>query len=220
MKYRFEQFELDREHRSLTRDGEQVPLSAKAFEILCELIANGGEVVSKDELLDRVWPNQFVEENNLTVQMSALRKALGGNGQIIATIPGRGYSFVGHVEKIDDEIVIEQKIVERIVLEESANSAGKLFPTATRARPYVVAALVVIITAIAGFVVYRYFSGQAPKITSVAVLPFTNDTADVTIQLRGVSRSEAHCQCSLRSARGRSLKQSSLTRAARLMSLP
>lgn len=124
MRYRFGQFELDSERRLLIKDGRSVTLYAKAFDLLCELVANGGEVVGKDHLLSRVWPEQFVEENNLSVHISALRKALGGNGQVIATVSGRGYSFVAPVETVDDprtEVVIEQRTIERITVEESAS---------------------------------------------------------------------------------------------------
>lgn len=121
MRYRFGKFELDPAHRLLVKDGEPVALAAKAFDLLCELVANGGEVVAKDHLLESIWPDQYVEENNLSVQISALRKVLGGDGQVIATISGRGYSFVAPVEKIDDDggdIVIEQRTFERITVEE------------------------------------------------------------------------------------------------------
>jgi TolB-like protein/DNA-binding winged helix-turn-helix (wHTH) protein/Tfp pilus assembly protein PilF len=172
VRYRFEQYELSREHRLLTRHGEQVVLSAKAFEILCELITNRGEVVTKEELLDRVWPNQFVEENNLTVQISGLRKALGGSGQLIATVPGRGYSFVGDVENVDDQIIVEHRIIDRISVEAGSGDAP------SRVRWYALPAVIAIAIALAGFAGYRYLHTPVPKITSVAVLPFTNDTLD------------------------------------------
>jgi adenylate cyclase len=85
----FGPFRLDRRGRSLTRAGTEVSLGRRAFDLLCVLAAAGGEAVSKDVLLDQVWPGLTVEENNLQVQISALRKALGDG--MIATIPGRGY---------------------------------------------------------------------------------------------------------------------------------
>lgn len=85
----FGPFRLDRRGRSLTRAGVEISLGRRAFDVLCVLAAAGGEAVSKDVLLDQVWPGLTVEENNLQVQISALRKALGGG--MIATIPGRGY---------------------------------------------------------------------------------------------------------------------------------
>ena len=96
-KYSFHDFELDPSARVLSRGGDQIAINAKALEILIELIRSRGELVTKDQLFDAVWPDQFVEENNLTVQISSLRKILGeskGGKQFIATVPGRGYYFV------------------------------------------------------------------------------------------------------------------------------
>src|SRR5215210_7825420 len=96
----FAEFELDRAHRKLYRDGQPVAIYAKAFDLLEFLIANNSSVVSKDEILESVWPDQFVEESNLSVQVSALRKALGekaDNPRFLITIPGKGYKFVADV---------------------------------------------------------------------------------------------------------------------------
>ena len=121
MIYRFNQFELDTDHRCLSRDGEQVPLSSKGFELLRQLVDNGGKVVTKDKLLEQVWPGQFVEENNLSVQISSLRKLLSdGNGsqQYIATISGRGYSFIAPLERTDADLIVEQRTFERLTVEQ------------------------------------------------------------------------------------------------------
>lgn len=89
--YRFEHFELLPAHRQLRVGGQVVPLGGRAYDLLLVLIEHRDRVVSKDELLSRVWPGQSVEENNLTVQMAALRKAIGA--QSIVTVSGRGYRF-------------------------------------------------------------------------------------------------------------------------------
>jgi predicted ATPase/DNA-binding winged helix-turn-helix (wHTH) protein len=102
---RFGEYELDSSRRLLMHSGKSVPLYPKAFDLLEHLIVNRGRVLTKDELLEHVWPNQYVEENNLTVQISAIRKAFGerkGEQTFIATLPGRGYSFVEKVERVDD----------------------------------------------------------------------------------------------------------------------
>jgi DNA-binding response OmpR family regulator len=77
--------------RQVLIDGRPAPLGSRAFDLLSALVARRDRVVSKDELLDVVWPGLVVEENNLQVQISALRKLLGP--QAIATVPGRGYQF-------------------------------------------------------------------------------------------------------------------------------
>jgi DNA-binding winged helix-turn-helix (wHTH) protein len=86
----------------LLREGDRpVPLGSRALEILIALLERRGELVSKQDLMARVWPNVFVEPANLTVHMSALRRALrdGRDGhRFIVNIPGRGYRFVASVD--------------------------------------------------------------------------------------------------------------------------
>ena len=91
-------FRLDTRQRQLTRDGTPVQLSGRALDILCVLAGANGEVVSKDELMTRVWPGIVVEENNIQVHVSALRKVLddGKSGETyLMTVPGRGYRLIG-----------------------------------------------------------------------------------------------------------------------------
>jgi TolB-like protein/DNA-binding winged helix-turn-helix (wHTH) protein/Tfp pilus assembly protein PilF len=100
--YEFGPFSLDAQRRLLLRNGERVRLSAKAFEILLVLLEENGRLVEKDELMRRVWPDAVVEENNLTVNMSALRKSLNEgprDNRYLVTVPGRGYQFVGDVRQ-------------------------------------------------------------------------------------------------------------------------
>src|SRR5262245_8745978 len=86
----------------LLQEGDKpVPLGSRALEILIALLERRGELVSKQDLMARVWPNVFVESANLSVHMSALRRALrdGQDGnRFIINIPGRGYCFVGPVD--------------------------------------------------------------------------------------------------------------------------
>ena len=88
---RFGRFVLDVAQRRLLADGEAVTLGSRAFEVLQILVEQRPRVVAKAELLDLVWPGLVIEENNLQVQISALRKVLGPAA--IATLPGRGYRF-------------------------------------------------------------------------------------------------------------------------------
>lgn len=94
--YRFERFELRPTERVLYLEGVPTNLGARAVDVLTVLVSEGGRLVSKSELLDRVWPNLVVEENNLQVQISSLRKLLGAAA--IATVPGRGYRFCLPIE--------------------------------------------------------------------------------------------------------------------------
>src|SRR5436190_21985154 len=92
---RFGRFELQRSERRLMFDGRPVVLGARAFDVLVALAERPGELVGKNDLLDRVWPGLVVEEANVPVQIGALRKVLGG--ELISTVPGRGYCFTGRV---------------------------------------------------------------------------------------------------------------------------
>ena len=94
--FRFGRFQLDPVRRVLRVDGTPARLGARAIDVLLVLVRQRDRIVSKDELLDLVWPGLVVEENNLQVQVSALRKLLGP--QAIATIPGRGYQFVADLD--------------------------------------------------------------------------------------------------------------------------
>lgn len=98
----FEEFLLDPLRRILKKDDKTVSLNPKTLDLLIVLIEKAGAVVEKNELLDKVWTDQFVEENNLTVHVAALRKALGekkGEHKFIVTVPGRGYSFVAEIRQ-------------------------------------------------------------------------------------------------------------------------
>ena len=94
--YRFGSSEIRPAERQLLIDGAPAALGARAFDLLLALIERRERVVEKAELFDAVWPGLVVEENNLQVQVSSLRKLLGSNA--IATVPGRGYQFVAALE--------------------------------------------------------------------------------------------------------------------------
>jgi TolB-like protein/Flp pilus assembly protein TadD len=104
--YEFGHFRLNLAEHHLLRDGQTVPLTAKLFDILLLLVRGSGKVVTKETLMKEVWPGTFVEENNLTVSISALRKILGERHrehEYIETVPKRGYRFVARVKEIQDE---------------------------------------------------------------------------------------------------------------------
>jgi len=100
--FAFGPFRVDTARRVLELDGQTIPVSGKALDILLVLMNHPGEVVDKDVLMREVWPDTAVEENNLTVNISALRKALGdpaSNPRLVITVPGRGYRFAGDLSK-------------------------------------------------------------------------------------------------------------------------
>src|SRR5262252_712743 len=93
---RFGRFELHPSEPRLLADGQPATLGARALDLLVALTERPGQLVSKRALMDLVWPEAVVEENNLAAQISALRKVVGD--EVIVTIPGRGYRFAAHVE--------------------------------------------------------------------------------------------------------------------------
>ena len=98
--FQFGGFVLVPGERLLMRHGEAIPLTPKAFDLLVALVRRGGHLVSKDELLQEVWPGRFVEEVNLSVNVSVVRKALGrdpGGAALIQTVSKGGYRFVAPV---------------------------------------------------------------------------------------------------------------------------
>src|SRR5262245_31594643 len=97
--FEFGEFRLDTAERVLRRDGVVVPLTPKAVSLLELLVSRQGSVVSRTSMIETLWPDTFVEESNLTVTISMLRKALGEN--YIQTIPKRGYTFAEAVHRID-----------------------------------------------------------------------------------------------------------------------
>jgi TolB-like protein/DNA-binding winged helix-turn-helix (wHTH) protein/Flp pilus assembly protein TadD len=103
--YEFGPFTVDPVERVAFREGRPLVLTPKVFDTLLCLVRNRGRVLTKDEILQEVWPDTFVEEVNLAVNISNLRKALGEGpqeGRYIATVSGRGYRFVADVQQVRD----------------------------------------------------------------------------------------------------------------------
>src|ERR1700748_3339056 len=102
--YYFRQFVLDPGRRMLSREDSPVCLTPKAFDVLFFLVQNPNQLVTKEELLQAVWGDTFVEEGNLTQYISHLRKALDDNSEdsrLIVTIARKGYQFTGNVAVIE-----------------------------------------------------------------------------------------------------------------------
>jgi Tol biopolymer transport system component/DNA-binding winged helix-turn-helix (wHTH) protein len=132
--YQFDDFQLESEGRKLLRGGEVVPLHGKALEMLLVLISHRGQLLTKDELLKLVWPDQIVEEANLTVNMSAIRRALGEratNPRYITTVSGLGYRFSGEVRQFSSQaLTIERESFAQVTLEEEETESRTLAPLA------------------------------------------------------------------------------------------
>jgi TolB-like protein/DNA-binding winged helix-turn-helix (wHTH) protein/lipopolysaccharide biosynthesis regulator YciM len=195
--YEFGHFRLDPTEKQLLCDGRAAPLTPKAFDLLLVLVQNAGHLLEKSELLDRVWPDSFVEEANLSVKMSELRRALGegpNDHHYVETVPRRGYRFVAEVREIDDAepgpdddisgAAADAAAVNEPRIEKPRRADGTGLRSSVRLRWSALAAGAV---AIVGLLVAfnpaglraRLFggSGQA-EIRSLAVLPLQDLSAD------------------------------------------
>jgi DNA-binding winged helix-turn-helix (wHTH) protein/TolB-like protein/tetratricopeptide (TPR) repeat protein len=130
--YEFGDFRINAVERVLLREGELVALTPKVFDILLLLVENNGHVVEKEKLMNEIWPGTFVEEGNLTQNISVLRKVLANDAsghQYIQTIPRRGYRFVGSVREIFDDssdLIVEEHSRSRVVIEEHHADASEI----------------------------------------------------------------------------------------------
>ncbi len=180
----FDEFRLDVETKVLWHRGEMVDIPVRAVELLIALSEQPGEVIKRDELLDAVWGEAFVEEVNLSRNVYLLRKTLKGlsGRDFIKTLPRRGYRFEAEVEEFveQDELTIERSSFSKTVIElqESANS---LRPSLLyRRRTGVLVGLGILIFSLSAFSVWR-FSGDrgGNRIRTLAVLPpLYDDTSE------------------------------------------
>ena len=173
--YSFAEFTLDPRRRRLLRDETQIPLNAKAFDLLYFLARNSGRVITKEEILNSVWKDQFVEEANLTVQVSSIRKALGDQSadpRYLVTIPGKGYQFVADVVPAYDPD--RPPNPEPAEVDDERQNEVRPF-----AKQWIaISALAIALLLVAGFAAFRYFApADELPFKSVAVLPF-EDQAD------------------------------------------
>jgi DNA-binding winged helix-turn-helix (wHTH) protein/TolB-like protein/Flp pilus assembly protein TadD len=189
--YEFGPFRLDADQQLLLRSGEIVPLAPKALELLLVLVTSDGRLLTKQELLERVWPNSFVEEANLSHNIYKLRESLGekeNDEKYIETLPRRGYRFVAKVTEVRDEpvhLLVREQTRAAVVVEEKADSSHSREFAADRTallstdRPHksklifwVGLASLICVAAVAFYFLWRRHSTVSSPIHSVAVLPF------------------------------------------------
>src|SRR5437762_6223264 len=175
--YRFGQFVLDSRKRTLSRADSPVSLTPKAFDVLLFLAQNPNRLVTKEELLQAVWGDTFVEEENLTQYISHLRKALGDNSEdtrLIVTIARKGYQFTADVTVAE---AADTAIQAAVHLKSPANEAVPKAPRRWRKAAAVAASTVIL--AVIGYIALRHFWAITPPRSQkimLAVLPFQNLT--------------------------------------------
>jgi DNA-binding winged helix-turn-helix (wHTH) protein/TolB-like protein/cytochrome c-type biogenesis protein CcmH/NrfG len=200
--YEFGTFRLEPQERVLLRAGEPVPLTPKAFETLLALVEHSGHVLTKEELLQRVWPDSFVEETTLAQNVSTLRKALGREGQqFIQTIPKRGYRFTANVTELrassngsgaSEPAQSSPLFAEAPAADESADK-----PAAPRLLPYQLTIALLFILAPLAFAYFMFFREppqSAPGLgqpRTLAVLPFRNLQQETATDFLGFSLADS-----------------------------
>ena len=189
--YQFGPFRLDPQEQMLLRNGKPVQITPKSFDMLVVLVENRGHLVTKEELMERIWPDSFVEEANLSVKMSELRRALGeapNDNHYIATVPRRGYRFVADVIEISGEALdapsrdIEHESSDYAATTESPAENANSHPHANSSARYRwLFVAVPVLAIIAAFGLSRadlFGTKEQTRIQSVAVLPMANLSGD------------------------------------------
>lgn len=176
--YQFDDFRLHTEDGTLWRDGAKLSVTQKAIEMLVILLDDSGRVVPREAIIEKLWPDTFVDENNLSVTVSMLRKAMADRASMIETIPRKGYRFNGEVS-VTSTATIATREYTRTVIERTEIDEGSPLIDAkhTGNRPYLVAAFVVMALLMTGIFGWSYItnrSASADMATSrqIAVMPF------------------------------------------------
>ena len=177
--YEFGEFRLDTVSRRLLQGKQIVALTAKVVDLLVVLVESNGRILGKEELMKAVWPDTYVEEGNLTQNISVLRKALAAGAtteNYIETVPRQGYRFIAPVREAgstDEEIVTVDRTQSRLVIEEQTSGS--------RLRLGMLFGLVAVTLAASAtwFLITRQpASPPHPAVNSLLVLPFVNLSAD------------------------------------------
>ena len=197
--YEFGPFRLDVAEQRLLRGGEEVLLTPKVFDLLVVLAQNRGRLMGKEELLKALWPDSFVEEANLNVNVSALRRALGETPsapQYVETVPRRGYRFVADVRELaaaDSREIVPASLP----AEPEAKPAEELRPAPASARwrwpglrMVLLLAAAVIVPGVMLILMWpskRAADGESmSNIRTIAILPFkplVNNTGDAALEM-------------------------------------
>jgi TolB-like protein/DNA-binding winged helix-turn-helix (wHTH) protein/Tfp pilus assembly protein PilF len=158
MQYEFGKYRLDDTQRVLTRADQRLQLPPKSFDLLLLLVRGSGRAFSKQELLSALWPDAFVEEANLSFQVSTLRKTLGDESDLIETVPKHGYRFAGSVTQVEP--------------------GRSVAAPSRRPRSLALGLAILAVALTVGLVTWNRLSPPAPLIRSVAVLPLRDASPD------------------------------------------
>ena len=190
--YSFGDFRVDEANRLLSRKGEEISLPARSFDSLLMLLRRHGQLVTKSEMMDVVWAKSFVEESNLTVAISTLRRALGEDPhdrKYIQTVSGRGYRFIGHVTvgeetgPADPPALVHPPTTEPALVEQPVPvtqpdlHVGEQ-PAAPRRGWLSASAVAILLIFFAVGTAWWRASRSAVQLHSIAILPMTGSSVD------------------------------------------
>ena len=177
--YEFGDFRLDTRERAIESAGRPLSIAPKALDLLIVLVENCGRIVDKQELMTKVWPDTFVEDNNLAFNISVLRKLFGESGaspRFIETIPKRGYRFIADVVRVPDELSAMNGSPAPVV---APAYVAEPPPAPARSAQWRILAGALIIVAAAGILTSRFH--RVPKLTdrdTIVLADFVNTTGD------------------------------------------
>src|ERR1700733_5597948 len=204
--FQFGEFRVDARARTLRREEELLTVNRRAFDVLLYFVQNPGKILTREELLENVWAESFVDENSLAQSISVLRRALAekpGENSYIATVPGRGYQFVSAVTAVAPE---NGNILPDVAATGGSSSSGLLFEKHTvqtsvvttnekkerpsslisRNRPAVILAVVFVVVAASVAGGYKLAHFHRVRVSSVVISPTaTSPTARRSIAVLG-----------------------------------
>lgn len=186
--FEFDQYRLEVFERRFLKSGQVVQLPPKVFDLLLLLVRSSGRLLEKEYLLKTLWPDSFVEESNLTVNVSALRRALGLDGpRLIETVPKRGYRFTAEVHRQEQSRVLTGEVPAGSLPEQPTVAVRRsAFPS-----KWIVVSVATVI--LGGLAIWSIFSGRSgpTEIHGLAVLPFMSLTVDGSQDYLGLGMADA-----------------------------
>jgi DNA-binding winged helix-turn-helix (wHTH) protein len=177
--YEFGDFRLDTRDSTIESAGHSLSIAPKALDLLIVLVENCGRIVDKQELMKKIWPDTFVEDNNLAFNISVLRKLFGESGaspRYIETIPKRGYRFIADVVRVPDELSVMNGSPAPVA---SPAYVAEPPPAPARSAQWRILAGALFIVAAAGILTSRFH--RVPKLTdrdTIVLADFVNKTRD------------------------------------------